>query len=344
MTEATLIVGLEDTGLPRRSLILQTLGLAGGALATVPLVALVGAMIKKPGDQLFHTLFRPNKKLFPDRRAVPIVYAPTGARSARTTSSRAAIATVFPGVREETVNGYDGLTDASSPDAAHPAAARPEGQVPQGPGRLRLADGEPRVRRVLQDLHARRLPGVAVRAADPPAALPVPPVAVRGARGRQAGLRPGHAQPAEAAARRGDRGRTGGSTSSPCRTTRSRSAPASGSGHDSSRATDAGVPSDAPHPARARPRKWVDERLQDRRPDAHAAEQGLPRPLVVHDGRDRALLVHHPAAHRHLPDVLLRPVDGRDVYNGSLRAAARRHDVAGVRVDAATSPSTSAAA
>ncbi|MEO9134866.1 MAG: menaquinol-cytochrome C reductase, partial [Jatrophihabitantaceae bacterium] len=35
MTEATLTVGLEDTGLPRRSLILRSMGLAGGAIATV---------------------------------------------------------------------------------------------------------------------------------------------------------------------------------------------------------------------------------------------------------------------------------------------------------------------
>src|SRR6202035_1657801 len=59
MTQATLSVGLEDTGLPRRSLILRSMGLAGGAIATVPLVALVGAMIKKPGKQLNHTLYAP---------------------------------------------------------------------------------------------------------------------------------------------------------------------------------------------------------------------------------------------------------------------------------------------
>ena len=50
MIEGTLITGLEDTGLPRRSLLLRSLGLAGGALATVPLVALIGGLIKKPGD------------------------------------------------------------------------------------------------------------------------------------------------------------------------------------------------------------------------------------------------------------------------------------------------------
>ncbi|MFN2517944.1 MAG: hypothetical protein ABR604_02710, partial [Jatrophihabitantaceae bacterium] len=75
MAQATLSVGLEDTGLPRRSLILRTLGLAGGAIATVPLVAMVGAMIKKPGKQLEHTLFAPNPKLFPPSGRIPLVYS-----------------------------------------------------------------------------------------------------------------------------------------------------------------------------------------------------------------------------------------------------------------------------
>jgi ubiquinol-cytochrome c reductase iron-sulfur subunit len=114
MTEATLVSGLADTGLPRRGMILKSLGLAGGALATVPLVAMVGGMLKKPGDQLLHTLFRPDKKRFPDTKGmVPLVLqdwrligpndlAPGG------------IATVFPGVRE-VVDGYDGVSSASSP-------------------------------------------------------------------------------------------------------------------------------------------------------------------------------------------------------------------------------------
>ena len=45
--------------------------------------------------------------------------------------------------------------------------------------------GLPRHRRLLQDLHPRRLPGRPVRAADAPPALPVPPVDLR----RDAGLR-----------------------------------------------------------------------------------------------------------------------------------------------------------
>jgi ubiquinol-cytochrome c reductase iron-sulfur subunit len=115
MTEATLTVGLEDTGLPRRGLILKSLGLAGGALLTVPLVALVGGMIKKPGDQLFHTLFRPNKKLFPDTGGrVPLVYYDWRQVSPDDLEP-GSIATVFPGVRKDDENGFNGLTSASSP-------------------------------------------------------------------------------------------------------------------------------------------------------------------------------------------------------------------------------------
>jgi len=117
LTEATLIQGLDDTGLPRRSLILRTLGLAGGAMATVPLVALVGAMIKKPGNQLFHTMFkpRPNDPNFKDTKGlIPLVYSDFR-RVSPDDLEPGGLATVFPGVREENENGYNGVTDASSP-------------------------------------------------------------------------------------------------------------------------------------------------------------------------------------------------------------------------------------
>ena len=115
LTEATLLTGLEDSGLPRRSMLLKSLGLAGGALATVPLVALVGAMIKKPGDTLFHTMFRTDKKLFPQTNGrVPLVdenFRQVGPD----TIEPGGLMTVFPGVRKENSEGYDGVTDASSP-------------------------------------------------------------------------------------------------------------------------------------------------------------------------------------------------------------------------------------
>jgi ubiquinol-cytochrome c reductase iron-sulfur subunit len=115
LTEASLLVGLEDTGLPRRSLILRTLGLAGGALATVPLVALVGAMIKRPGTQLLHTLYALDPKTFPDTQGrVPIVDINWN-QVGPDTLLPGGIATVFPGVRADGPSGYDGVHDASSP-------------------------------------------------------------------------------------------------------------------------------------------------------------------------------------------------------------------------------------
>jgi ubiquinol-cytochrome c reductase iron-sulfur subunit len=115
MTEATLMVGLEDTGMPRRKMILRTMGIAGGAVLTVPLVALIGGMIKKPGDQLLHTLFRRNPKLFPKTQGrVPIVdqeWQPVGPWRLEPGS----IMTVFPGVHQEDEAGFNGLTDAASP-------------------------------------------------------------------------------------------------------------------------------------------------------------------------------------------------------------------------------------
>ena len=52
---------------------------------------------------------------------------------------------------------------------------------------------------LLQDLHPRRLPDLAVGAADPQPAVPVPPVDLRPRRQRQGGLRPGRTTPAAAA-------------------------------------------------------------------------------------------------------------------------------------------------
>jgi ubiquinol-cytochrome c reductase iron-sulfur subunit len=115
LTEATLIQGLDDAGLPRRGLLLRSLMLAGGAIATVPLVALVGALIKKPGDTLLHTMFQPNPKLFPETNGlVPIVYS-DWRRVSPDDLEPGGIATVFPGVRQKNAEGKDGVTDASSP-------------------------------------------------------------------------------------------------------------------------------------------------------------------------------------------------------------------------------------
>lgn len=92
LTAATLVSGFADTGIARRSMIKTTLGLAGGALGLVPLVALVGAMIKKPNrgpnQSLFHTMWAPG---------VAMVYS-DGRRVSPGDLQPGGIATVFPGV------------------------------------------------------------------------------------------------------------------------------------------------------------------------------------------------------------------------------------------------------
>jgi ubiquinol-cytochrome c reductase iron-sulfur subunit len=104
MTAATLSVGISDTGLPRRSMIMRSLGLAGGAVATVPLIALVGALIKRPGTQLDHTLYQPRPE-FPN--GIPIVYS-DGRRVSPNDMQPGGLVTVFPGVP-------GGVASASSP-------------------------------------------------------------------------------------------------------------------------------------------------------------------------------------------------------------------------------------
>jgi ubiquinol-cytochrome c reductase iron-sulfur subunit len=92
LTAATLVQGFHDTGIGRRSMIKATLGLAGGALGVVPLVALVGAMLKKPnrghGQSLFHTLWGSGVAIvdYEGRRIGPADLLPGG------------LMTVFPGV------------------------------------------------------------------------------------------------------------------------------------------------------------------------------------------------------------------------------------------------------
>ncbi len=105
MTAATLMSGINDTGLPRRSMLVRSLALAGGAVATVPLVALVGGLLKKPGKTLDHTLFAPEPLKHPN--GIPIVYA-DGRRVSPNDIQPGGLETVFPGVP-------GGVQSASSP-------------------------------------------------------------------------------------------------------------------------------------------------------------------------------------------------------------------------------------
>ena len=51
--------------------------------------------------------------------------------------------------------------------------------------------------------------------------------------------------------------------------------------------------------------------------DRQGAAQGLPEPLLVPLGRGRAVQLHGPADHRHVPHVLLRGSQQETVYEGS---------------------------
>ena len=72
-------------------------------------------------------------------------------------------------------------------------------------------------------------------------------------------------------------------------------------------------------------------------------QQGLPDALVVLARRDRAVYLHRAAAHRRVPDAVLRPLHERRHLQRCVSAAARRGDVEGVRVSARTSASRCAA-
>ena len=117
-------------------------------------------MIKKPGTQLDHTPVPPNPSCSPNggRRSS----TPTGSRVSPDDMQPGGIATVFPGVRQAAT------ATTASPATRPPCSSGCGPARPSRPARARPSFGWPAngVRRLLQDLHARRLPGLAVRAAD----------------------------------------------------------------------------------------------------------------------------------------------------------------------------------
>ena len=95
-------------------------------------------------------------------------------------------------------------------------------------------------------------------------------------------------------------------------------------------------PATPPRPRRAGAvAAWADDRLGLATAAREEPAQGVPRPLVVHARRDRAVVVRGPAADRRVPDPLVRAEHvGVDVP-GHLPPAARRPDVRRLRLDAA---------
>ena len=210
-------------------------------------------------------------------------------------------------------------------------------------------DGHPLL---LQDLHPRRLPDLAERAHHPPPALPVPPV----------DLRPRRQRPRSSSARPPGRCPSCRSTvddegylvaqsdfTEPVgpsfweRDSTSMSIDTSKVASTQRRRTPATAQEAQPRSARSP--SWADDRLGLATAGEEEPAQGLPRPLVVHARRDRAVELRRPAAHRRLPDPVVHArAWARSTYDGSYDQLRGIHDVRGLRLDACTSPSTSAAA
>ena len=156
----------EEAGFTRRTLLVRMLlGALGGLAAALAIPAL--SLGPAPGRELFVTSWAPGRRLV-DIDGVPVRAADLEIGS---------VATVFP-------EGDAGSAQAQT------LLIRVE------PDALRLSPDRPRERprrvcRVLQGVHARRLPGRLVPGAGPHAHLSVPPVDLRCPAGSHPGLRAG---------------------------------------------------------------------------------------------------------------------------------------------------------
>ena len=192
-------------------------------------------------------------------------------------------------------------------------------------------------RRLLEDLHARRMPRRALRAAHPPPALPLPPVAVRRGEPLRGHLRPGQA-PAAAVA---DRRRRRGLPRRAERLHRTRRPELLGAP-----VTTAPTRSDTTAEAHRSPRRrrTTSTTAPASRPRQGTRPQGLPRPLVVPPRRGRPLQLRRRAHLGHLPDVLLPGLDGRGASTTAPTCRSRASRCRSRWPRPSTSPSTSAAA
>ena len=207
---AALKEGAAGAGLGRRKLIRNSLL---GALAPLGLLAIIPLrdLGPLPGASLAYTAWGPGKRLVTDPTGRPIKAAdvPIGG-----------VIHVQP----------EGVDEMAEPDQRAGQGDHPGD--PAGAGRDHRPEAEEvgrrRDRGLLQGLHPRGLPGRALRAADPPPALPVPPVHLR--RHRRTARSSSARRPGRCRSCRWPS--TARATSCPARTSKSRSAPASGNEGD----------------------------------------------------------------------------------------------------------------
>ena len=214
MTEATLSVGLDDTGLPRRGADPASRSAWPAARSRPSRSSRSSArMIKKPGDQLLHTLFRPNKKHVPEPAAGAARLrrlAPGQPERPRARRHRHRVPGRARGGRR--LRRPDlGVV----PDPAHPAAARARRS---SRARVRPASagrGRPEYVAFSKICTHAGCPASLYEQQTTRLLCPCHQSQFEVLAGRQAGVRPGHPQPAQAAARRRDRRGRHSSTSSP---------------------------------------------------------------------------------------------------------------------------------
>ncbi|GMA33976.1 hypothetical protein [Demequina litorisediminis] len=173
------------TGVKRRSLLKGSLITA---MAIAPLSLLVPQIGNMGADwnisKFRHTMWGPGVRLTRDPDGKPIKAADVTIGS---------VFHVIPdGLNKPGSPPQDGGEGQGCGAAASPQPRGP--QDPEGPRGLVVR----RRHRLLEDLHPRRLPCGAVRAADAPPAVPLPPVDLRRLGRRQGGLRSRKAPPAPA--------------------------------------------------------------------------------------------------------------------------------------------------
>ena len=341
-TLAALNAGLEESGIGRRPLIRNTLLGALGLLG-LPAVVLLRDLGPLPGDSLEHTIWDEGMRVVRDVIGTPIRPADLEIGDLVNAEPEA----LFPHRGERLPR--DRGRRAQGREGQGRGDPAPDGARRDHPGRGPRELVGRRHRLLLQDLHPRRLPDLALRAAPPTTCS------------ARATSRPSTSTDSGQGHLRAGRPRRFRS----CRsrwTTRATSSHRATSPNPSDRASGSVTPNEqrleqGRHDQRRRrlpPRRsrarlgavanWADERLGPRHRDEEEPAQGLPRPLVLHARRDRAVELRRPAAHRRLPDAVVQAEHGRGRVRRLLRPAARHPHVRGVRLHAWTSRSTSAAA
>ncbi len=178
ITGQTLVYVADELGVQRRPLLKGAIALGLAPLGLVAAAPLIGGLIKDPhkadrGED--PPLFRTGYSVGASGGKPVRLTREDGTPVRPEDVSVGGQITVFPGIPGRRHERVRRLAHAADP----PAGRRRR----HGPQQQRQRSRQPRsdvgqLRRVLQGLHARRLPGKPVRAADQPSALPVPPVAV----------------------------------------------------------------------------------------------------------------------------------------------------------------------